>query len=68
MTFHFRLDTMPCAKLETGNSIAVTSIEDHYFRGFSIPQLFRCEHSTFPVIISSPQFSSFEHEKQLQLS
>ena len=47
-----------CARWETRDSIAVMSIQDHYFCGFSVPQLFHSEHSTFPVIISSTQVSS----------
>ena len=43
---------------ETGDGIAVISMQDCYFPGFSIPQLFRCEHSKFPAIISSAQFST----------
>ena len=37
--FHFRLGTIP-PKIETGNSRAVTSIQEHLFRNFSIPQFF----------------------------
>ena len=33
--------------------IAVTLIQDRYFRGFSFSQLFSCEYSTFQVKISS---------------
>lgn len=40
------------ARWEIGDSIAVMSIKDHYFCGFSIPELFFCELSTLPVIIS----------------
>ena len=54
-------------RLETGDSIAVMSIQNCYFSGFSIPQLFHSEHSAFPFIISSTQFPSFVHKKQLRL-
>ena len=55
---------------ETEESIqAVTSIQEYYFIcGFSFPQLFYFDHSTFPFIISSTQFSSdFAHKKQLRI-
>ena len=46
------------AKWETGDITAVTSIQDRFFRGFTVSELFRCEHSTFPIIISFTKFSS----------
>ena len=38
--------------LDTGDSM-----EDRFFRGFSIPQLFHCENSTPLFVISSRQLS-----------
>ena len=54
------------AKWETGDSTAVTSIQDRFFRGFTISELFRSEHSTFPIMISFTKFSSSALEKQLR--
>ena len=51
------------AQWKTGDNISVTSIQDRYFRDFSIPQLFLCELSTFLVVISYTQFSFSAHEK-----
>ena len=57
MEFHFQWDTLPCR-----DNLAVMTIQDR-FHCFFIHQLFLCEHSTFPVIISSTRFSSSTHEK-----
>ena len=40
----------------TGDGIAVKSIQERYFRGFSIPQLLHSDHSTIPFTSSSIQF------------
>ena len=42
----------------------MTSIQDHYFHGFSIPKLFCSEHSTF--IIFSTHLLSFAHKTEEQ--
>ena len=65
MKFHFRCDTIYRAGWQTGVSLAVTSMQDRYFRSFSIPQLFRCYGSIFRVTISSTQFSPSARQKHL---
>ena len=54
------------ARWETGDSIAVASIQDRFYPSFFIPPLFLCEYFISPVTISTTQFLSSANKQQLR--
>ena len=54
------------SRRETGDSRAVTSIQERKSRDFSTPQLFHSKHSIFSFMFRPQQFSPFARVKQLR--